>query len=141
LAFNIFFQNLDVAVLYSVTVADNALLPQILFAVMFIIAVAGIVFNLLVGSVLGHGGHGHAGHDHCHSHVPKKECKASGASHDHGDVEHGHAGHDHQADHVHEVHAHGEAGHKDHDHHNHEDGLEEDSHDNHGGDDNINLRR
>ncbi|GAX80691.1 hypothetical protein CEUSTIGMA_g8126.t1 [Chlamydomonas eustigma] len=91
--------------------------------IMFIIAVAGIVFNLVVGSVLGHGGHGHAGHDHGHSHGPKRERKSPGASHNHGDVEHGHEGHDH-AGHVLEVHAH--AGHA------HGEGDQHDSHEHAG---------
>ncbi len=95
---------------------------------MFIVSVAGIVFNLIVGSVLGHGhshggGHDH-GHDHghCHSTKTKKagdSAKAksehvhgSGCKHDHSSTAKTKGGHvhggglkqDHGADHQHKDH-------------------------------------
>ncbi len=70
-------------------------------AVMFFLALAGVLINVLIFVILGEHGHSHAGHDHGHGH--------SHGAHDHG---HGHGAHAHShggnggAAHAHAPHAH-----------------------------------
>ncbi|KIZ03076.1 solute carrier family 30 (zinc transporter), member 2 [Monoraphidium neglectum] len=90
--------------------------------VMFIISLAGIVFNVLVYLALGvHGGHGHShdhgggggcsGHGHGHGHAHADEADEEHAhdhDHDHGSHGHGHEhghGHDHHHGHSHSDHS------------------------------------
>lgn len=89
---------------------------------MFCIAAVGLLVNLAMMSLLGHGhSHGH-GHGHGHDH-------GDGHSHSHGGQEqHSHGDGDHASGHDHEHHEHHEHGdHDDHSHHGHSpsDALEE----------------
>lgn len=66
---------------------------------MLLLGVIGLVVNLALGLVLGHGGHDH-GHGHGHGHT--HDVESHGQSNDHG---HGHGhdhGHNHDHDHAHD---------------------------------------
>ncbi|KAH9137789.1 hypothetical protein AeRB84_017670 [Aphanomyces euteiches] len=85
-------------------------IPQVNGRVMFVVAFMGLIVNIALMKILGHGhshgghGHSHGGHGHSHGHSHEKH------GHSHGSHEHSHGNHGHS----HGVHHHGHA-HGDHD--------------------------
>ncbi|RHY08369.1 hypothetical protein DYB26_014324 [Aphanomyces astaci] len=92
------------------TSPDAIVVPPVNGKAMFIVACMGLLVNIALMKILGHGhshgghGHSHGGHGHAHGAPSKQSPDHHSQDHHHG-LSHGHAHDHHSCDHVHQDHA------------------------------------
>ncbi|RHY37343.1 hypothetical protein DYB38_004415 [Aphanomyces astaci] len=92
------------------TSPDAIVVPPVNGKAMFIVACMGLLVNIALMKILGHGhshgghGHSHGGHGHSHGAPSKQSPDHHSQDHHHGHS-HGHAHDHHSCDHVHQDHA------------------------------------